>query len=946
MADKKLLLIEHKIRNTTENVTALKSQLVSILKKHGENVTAALPKSTLIDKIKKLGPTDELKKQFVKKEPLSPKEKDAYYLYIYDIVYGLMDFFQGNPDKIPLDEIKSDILKHINSDYADKEVNRKALITAIIRIPLSIKMKQFDRIELINKMRSVVDGITGLNNDGPTIVLLERANKFPDGDLFVSKKIPSKKKSKGSISKQQLQEIDRREIVGIMVDFVLDDSISLNPPTLDDIKRDILEYINRYGDKRENNRKALIEEIVKQVLSLIRFSQPEKVKLIDQMRKIVDDVTGPNNDRPTLELIERVKKDNYLSPKKPSTKEKGLRKSISKHDIDRQELAEIMAGFILDDSLSLNPPTREEINRDIVDHINYNGDKEENRKALIEEIVKYVLYERRSQSETEYLVGLMWQMVDDAVGHNDDKPTPEFIERIKKKIIRVQTPAKVLSKKKLPKPVKPSLGESIQKTYETLIQIIKEPDKDRKKIRIDNLILFINDHSNAKKNKLAEYLFSILNGPTVHGSDDAKANIIELLRNKLGIKKPKTKKISIQKLSPVKTPVKRYTPYTETDLFPEDFEYKIQHIVPDADDDIEINPELILSQLENDEFILKIKDTLIKLYDAKVKKYTSLISYTPDVTLQDQIRQIITKAGTLKSKLTIDTIKKNLYDAVTDQDDGILSIGGKMRQEIRNYLALQIFILSRGYEPFLNSFNNIVLTGPPGVGKTKLAKAFAFVFSKIGILIQNKAIITSPKDLVGEHVGHTAVKTAKLLTSGLDGVIFIDEAYNIMPCKQDGELVKDTNSFGPESITEIVNFLDKFMGLSIVIVAGYEKHIKNCFLDANSGLSRRFPIRLGLPRYTPLDLVNIFLGELFKQNEIIDKDLADYIYSLILLLDKDKEIFANQAGDIINIVGMFYKQKYGNVKIKWEDSFENKKKIILKTFNMYLKNKGLKLVID
>jgi len=89
-----------------------------------------------------------------------------------------------------------------------------------------------------------------------------------------------------------------------------------------------------------------------------------------------------------------------------------------------------------------------------------------------------------------------------------------------------------------------------------------------------------------------------------------------------------------------------------------------------------------------------------------------------------------------------------------------------------------------------------------------------------------------------------------VLMKGLEGVVFIDEAYQIARAGK--------QSHGDEALGEIVNFLDKYIGLSVVIVAGYKDEMMKNFLGANEGLARRFPLRLDLSNYTPADLFNIF----------------------------------------------------------------------------------------
>jgi len=398
----------------------------------------------------------------------------------------------------------------------------------------------------------------------------------------------------------------------------------------------------------------------------------------------------------------------------------------------------------------------------------------------------------------------------------------------------------------------------------------------------------------------------------------------------------------------------------------------------------DITPAILLAELEKPAFVQRIVDSLRGIYAAKAEVYKKLLDKV-DKQLGDDIAEKRSMMGVvdsqelnkmfpmiainqaLKVKFTslaqlakvravrlhasnygsAMLVKRDLVEAVTNEDDGILSISGERRADIRNQLCRQLFILSKGYRPFMNSFLNMVFTGPAGVGKTKLANAVGFIYKKSGILLKGDVIVVSPKDMVGEYIGQTAPKAAGVLMKGLEGIVFIDEAYQIMPC-QDGKLQTDTKSFGPEAITEIVNFLDKFVGLSIMIVAGYKREIDGCFFAANEGLQRRFPVRMALPPYTINDLLNIFLKSTVARldENIFSPDIAKYIYTVMVQLDaQDDIVFKNQAGDVMNLVSMFLNAYYGSIDVEW-GSFDNDVIIVNAAFNRYLANKGLIMTLS
>ncbi|MEU9573196.1 AAA family ATPase [Streptomyces massasporeus] len=145
---------------------------------------------------------------------------------------------------------------------------------------------------------------------------------------------------------------------------------------------------------------------------------------------------------------------------------------------------------------------------------------------------------------------------------------------------------------------------------------------------------------------------------------------------------------------------------------------------------------------------------------------------------------------------------------------------------------------------------NMLFVGPPGTGKTTVARAVGAMFHALGLLRKGHVVETTRADLVAEYVGQTAPRVRAAVHRALDGVLFIDEAYSLT----DGSGIQA--NFGKEAIDTLVREMEHWNDRLVVIAAGYPHEMK-AFLRSNSGLASRFTERVEFPPYSTEELVEV-----------------------------------------------------------------------------------------
>ncbi|HSR87298.1 MAG TPA: AAA family ATPase [Streptosporangiaceae bacterium] len=161
---------------------------------------------------------------------------------------------------------------------------------------------------------------------------------------------------------------------------------------------------------------------------------------------------------------------------------------------------------------------------------------------------------------------------------------------------------------------------------------------------------------------------------------------------------------------------------------------------------------------------------------------------------------------------------------------------------------------------------HFVFLGPPGTGKTAVARVIAKIFYAFGLLESPAVVEAQRADLVGEYLGATAIKTNELIDTALGSVLFIDEAYSLVN-EGDGQ----GDRFGNEAVQALLKRAEDDRENLIIILAGYERQMES-FLASNPGLNSRFGLRVKFPTYSPAELMALAENAVQGRGELLDPD--------------------------------------------------------------------------
>lgn len=280
--------------------------------------------------------------------------------------------------------------------------------------------------------------------------------------------------------------------------------------------------------------------------------------------------------------------------------------------------------------------------------------------------------------------------------------------------------------------------------------------------------------------------------------------------------------------------------------------YKFAQAIVKSDDSVDLQDLEILSQIWQ----------RLHTYQ-KLENYQAGFASIPGIESTESPEQILEKAlSELNDLIGMENIKEEV-------------------KTLANFLKVQKIRVDRGLAKTSVSLH-AVFCGPPGTGKTTVARLISRIFHGLEFLNKGHLIETDRSGMVAGYVGQTANKVDDLVDSALDGVLFIDEAYALVP----GESGRD---FGQEAIDVLLKRMEDYRDRLVVIVAGYTDEMAT-FIESNPGLESRFNRYFYFNDYRPEELLAILEKMCGKSHFKLSNDAQEKLRSIFedLYVNRDK----------------------------------------------------------
>ena len=281
-------------------------------------------------------------------------------------------------------------------------------------------------------------------------------------------------------------------------------------------------------------------------------------------------------------------------------------------------------------------------------------------------------------------------------------------------------------------------------------------------------------------------------------------------------------------------------------------------------------------------------DRAIKTQNTRIQKEINDPGFDPSTEF------VLTMADFTGEKenppMSVDEVIATLDDLIGMED---------IKQEIRklaNVAMVNRLRMERGLGTAALQPVNIILTGNPGTGKTTIAKRLGQVLHAAGVLSTDKVVEREAKTILSSYVNASGQNMDKAVDEAMGGVLFIDEAYNLLP--QPGS----TNNTGNEALDALMTRMENDKGKFVVVIAGYKDRMEELIRRGNPGLMSRFNKTFHIDDYSAEALTEIFKMNARKRKFTLTPDAERALSQRMQDMVAGKGLHFGNAREAVNLL--------------------------------------------
>ncbi len=280
-------------------------------------------------------------------------------------------------------------------------------------------------------------------------------------------------------------------------------------------------------------------------------------------------------------------------------------------------------------------------------------------------------------------------------------------------------------------------------------------------------------------------------------------------------------------------------------------------------------------------------DKAIKVQNSRVQKAMKDPGFDP---AEEFVLTMADLTGNEKAPKTVDEVIASMDDLI-----GMTDIKEEIRK-LANVSMVNRMRMERGLGAAALQPVNIILTGNPGTGKTTIAKRLGEVLHAAGVLPTDKVVEREAKTILSSYVNASGQNMDKAVDEAMGGVLFIDEAYNLLP--QPGSM----NNTGNEALDALMTRMENDKGKFVVVIAGYKDRMQELIRRGNPGLMSRFNKNFHIEDYDADALKEIFMLNARKRKFSLTPEAEEALALRINEMVENKGLHFGNAREVVNLL--------------------------------------------